>query len=62
MFLKKNGFGLLALKARSIDVTKRPKEIFKQVRQALEKELMIVDYRELEPYEKDHAMFVCKRK
>jgi fibrillarin-like pre-rRNA processing protein len=61
-FLKQGGFGLLALKARSVDVTRNPKDIFRQVRAALEKELTIVDYRELDPYEKDHAMFVCKKK
>jgi fibrillarin-like pre-rRNA processing protein len=61
-FLKPGGFGLLALKARSVDVTRHPKEIFKQVRAALEKELTIVDYRELDPFEKDHAMFVVKKK
>lgn len=62
IYLKKGGFGLLALKARSIDVTKNPKEIFKQVRSELERELIVVDYRDLEPYEKDHALFVCKKK
>ena len=62
-FLKKGGFGLLALKARSIDVSKKPKHIFREVRHQLEKSKMtVVDYRELEPYEKDHAMFVCKKK
>lgn len=61
-YLKKGGFGLLAIKARSIDVSKNPKEIFKKVRAQLEKKITIVDYRELEPYEKDHAMFVCKKK
>lgn len=62
-YLKKGGFGLLALKARSIDVSKKPREIFKQVRKQLEQSsMMVVDYRELEPYEKDHAFFVCKRK
>jgi len=62
MFLKKGGFGLLALKARSVDVTKKPKDIFKQVRAVLEKEMVIVDYRELDPFEKDHAFFVVKKK
>ncbi len=60
-FLKTGGFGLLALKARSIDVAKHPKEIFKQVRAELEKHITIVDYRELSPFEKDHAFFVCKK-
>lgn len=62
-YLKRGGFGLLALKARSVDVTKRPREIFREVRILLEKSSMVVvDYRELEPFERDHAMFVCKKK
>lgn len=62
IFLKQGGFGLLALKARSVDVTKNPKDIFRRVRAELEKEMIVVDYRELDPYEKDHAMFVVKKK
>ncbi|MGE0793032.1 MAG: fibrillarin-like rRNA/tRNA 2'-O-methyltransferase [Candidatus Woesearchaeota archaeon] len=62
IFLKEGGFGLLALKARSVDVTKSPREIFKLTRAQLESVMTVVDYRELEPFEKDHAFFVCKRK
>ena len=62
MFLKKDGYAIIAIKARSIDVTKYPKEIFNEVREMLEKELIIVDYRTLEPYQKDHCMFICKNK
>jgi len=62
MFLKKGGFGLLTVKARSIDVTKVPKKIFNQVRNELERNITIVDYRELDPYEKDHCIFVVKKK
>ena len=61
-FLKKDGYALLAIKARSIDVTKQPKQIFKEVRERLDKEMIIVDYRMLEPYQKDHAFFICKNK
>ncbi len=61
-FLKPGGFGILALKARSVDVTKRPADIFKIVRTELEKHMIISDYRDLYPYEKDHAYFVCKKK
>lgn len=61
-FLVSGGFGLLALKARSVDVTKKPKDIFKTVRAELEQKYVVVDYRELNPYEKDHAMFVVKKK
>jgi fibrillarin-like pre-rRNA processing protein len=62
MFLKPGGFGLLALKARSMDVSKNPKVLFKEVRAELEKHILVVDYRELDPYEKDHAFFVVKKK
>jgi len=63
-FLKKGGFGLLALKARSVDVTKKPRDIFRIVRDELESnpDYSIVDYRELSPLEQDHAMFVVKKK
>lgn len=60
-FLKQGGFGILAVKARSVDVTKRPKEVFNQVRAELEKSITVADYRELDPFEKDHAFFVCKK-
>jgi len=62
MFLKKGGFGMLAVKARSIAVQEKPSRVFAEVRQQLEKETIIVDYRTLEPFEKDHAVFVVKMK
>ena len=62
LFLNKEGYALLAVKARSVDVTKKPKAIFAEVRQRLEKELTIVDYRVLDPFEKDHCMFICKNR
>jgi fibrillarin-like pre-rRNA processing protein len=62
MFLKKGGYCLLALKAKSIDVTKNSRDIFRQVRKQLDQKVVIVDYRELAPFERDHAFFVCKKK
>ena len=62
IFLKNGGYGMLALKARSIDVTKNPKQIFREVKEKLEKFLTIIDYRELDPFQKDHCMFICKKK
>ena len=61
-FLKKEGYALLAVKARSVDVTKKPRQIFEKVRKAIEKELTIIDSRILDPFEKDHCMFICKKK
>ena len=62
LFLKDGGYALLALKSRSIDVTKNPRQIYKEVKERLEKELTVVDYRELDPFQKDHCMFICKKK
>ncbi|MEM4336780.1 MAG: fibrillarin-like rRNA/tRNA 2'-O-methyltransferase [Candidatus Woesearchaeota archaeon] len=62
LYLKDEGFAAIAVKARSIDVSKKPKEIFEMAKKELEKNVIIVDYRTLEPLEKDHAFFVCKKK
>lgn len=63
-FLLPGGTGMLALKARSVDASRRPAEIFKETRKRFEREegIVLVDYRELAPFEKDHAFFVVKRK
>jgi fibrillarin-like pre-rRNA processing protein len=61
-FLKARGWGMIALKSRSIDVTKEPKEIYKEARKVLEKEFEILSFVELNPFEKDHGYFVCKLK
>lgn len=63
-YLKKGGFGLLALKARSVDVAEKPRIIFAQVKRELENSssVTLVDYKELDPFERDHAFYVCKKK
>ncbi len=62
LFLKKEGYALLAVKARSIDVTKKPKALFAEIKQRLEKEMTIIDSRLLDPHQKDHCIFICKNK
>jgi fibrillarin-like pre-rRNA processing protein len=62
MFLKKEGFGFLCVKSRSVDISKKPAEIFRDVRAQLEKELIIVDYRLIDPFQRDHCVYVCKKK
>ncbi|MCB9358357.1 fibrillarin-like rRNA/tRNA 2'-O-methyltransferase [Candidatus Woesearchaeota archaeon] len=59
-FLKPKGTGILSVKARSIDVTKKPRHIFDNVRHQLSKEVKVVDYKELAPFEMDHCLFVIK--
>lgn len=61
-FLKSGGVGFLALKARSIDVTRRPQEIFDKVRRELKRKYTLMEERSLYPYEKDHVLFVVKKR
>ena len=57
MFLMDGGYLLLAIKARSIDVTKEPSEIYRrEVNTLKERGFEIIDVVHLEPYYKDHAM------
>jgi len=57
-FLKPGGFAMLSIKARSIDVTRPPKEIYKKELEKLEKHFTILERLELDPYEKDHMLVV----
>jgi fibrillarin-like pre-rRNA processing protein len=62
MFLKPNGFGMIAVKSRSIDVLKKPKEVYRETRVKLEEIFEVLDFVELDPYDKDHGFFVTKFK
>ncbi|PLW79766.1 fibrillarin [Candidatus Woesearchaeota archaeon] len=63
LFLKEGGFGMLFVKSKSIDISKRPKQIYSMVRKDLEDAgLTIVDFKELDPFEKDHCIFIVKKK
>jgi fibrillarin-like pre-rRNA processing protein len=58
-YLKKNGKGLLIVKARSIDVSLKPKKAYDLVCSTLKDNgLKIVDMIDLKPYEKDHAVIL----
>jgi fibrillarin-like pre-rRNA processing protein len=61
-FLKPGGFGILSLKARSVDVTKQPTAVFKETFQALERTGSVVDQRDLSPLERDHTLYVWKKR
>ena len=54
--------GIIMIKARSIDVTMNPNSIFKQEKSKLEQGgLKIIEEIKLNPYEKDHIAFICKK-
>ncbi len=61
-FLKDGGYALLSLKSRSVDITKTPQQIYAEARKLLEADLIVLDYKTLDPFEKDHALFICKKK
>ena len=55
-YMKKNSYGILMVKARSIDVSLKPKKAYEKVAKELEKNnLKIKKMIDLAPYEKDHA-------
>jgi len=62
-FLKVNGYILLVIKARSIDVTKDPKEIYKAEVEKLENSnFETIQIINLDPYDKDHAIVLSRYK
>lgn len=58
-YLKKDGFFVYMVKARSIDVTKDPKKVFdEEISSLKEAGLEIEKVKYLHPFEKDHAMII----
>jgi len=60
-FLKSKGYLMLAVKSRSIDVTKSPNKIYKEEIAKL-KDFKIIDWKTLDPLEKAHAFIVARSK
>ncbi len=60
MFLKAGGYAFIMIKARSIDVTAEPREVYKSQIKKLEEMFDIEAIRELEPFHKDHAAVIAK--
>jgi fibrillarin-like pre-rRNA processing protein len=62
-FLKANFYGAVAIKSRSIDVIKSPRQVYKEAMEKLkENGFEIVDFVTLDPYQKDHIFIVVKLK
>jgi fibrillarin-like pre-rRNA processing protein len=62
-FLIDGGYVYLAIKARSIDVTKEPDEVYKaEIATLREGGFEIIDVIHLDPYDKDHAMVFAQYK
>lgn len=60
-YLKDDGAGLLAIKARSISDALPAEEIFDQVKEKISDEMEIVDEVGLDPYENDHLVIKVRK-
>ncbi|MBI2005383.1 MAG: fibrillarin-like rRNA/tRNA 2'-O-methyltransferase [Candidatus Aenigmarchaeota archaeon] len=61
-FLKPKGFAIIAVKSQSIDVTRPPREVYKECLKELDQQFEILDSVELDPYEKFHLFVVMRSK
>ena len=62
LFSKEDALGMITIKARSIDVTMKPNDIFRQEKKNLkEGGLKVIEEIKLDPYEKDHIAFICEK-
>jgi len=61
-FLKKGGYAFVAIKSQSIDVTKKPDDVFDMFLNKVKKQFEIVEKMKLEPFDKDHLFVVLKKK
>lgn len=62
IFLKKNSYGCLSLKTKSISQSKNKKEILENETKILEKYFLIEQIVSIEPYEKEHYLILVKKK
>jgi len=61
--LRRGGWGMMAIKARSIDVAESPSILYDREVELLRRNgFAVVDLVDLEPYERDHAVVVAKYK
>ena len=62
-FLKPRGYGLLAVKSRSIDVAKKPREVYNEQKDMLVTAgYEVIEMIDLQPHERDHMMIVVRKK
>lgn len=63
-YLKRDGYLLLSIKARSIDTVANPKEVYKseikKLEQAFEPEFEVLNAKDLMPYHEDHLGILAK--
>jgi fibrillarin-like pre-rRNA processing protein len=61
-FLKKGGYAYFVIKSQSIDISKKPKEVFEAELKTLENDFEVIERMGLEPYDRMHLFSVLKKK
>ncbi|MEM2137774.1 MAG: fibrillarin-like rRNA/tRNA 2'-O-methyltransferase [Candidatus Anstonellaceae archaeon] len=62
LFLKKGGWGMIAIKSQSIDVTRAPKKVFEEFVAKVGGEISVSQQIELSPYDLEHLFIAGKKK
>jgi fibrillarin-like pre-rRNA processing protein len=60
-FVKKGGYGLLSLKARSINATLPANQVIGKEKQYLQTKFKLIESVDLHPYEREHALLVFQK-
>jgi fibrillarin-like pre-rRNA processing protein len=61
-FLKRGGYAYFVIKSQSIDISKKPREIFESELKILENDFEVIEKTSLDPYDKLHLFSVLKKK
>ncbi len=61
-FLKKKGYAYFVIKSQSIDISRQPKDVFKEELAKLEDTFEMVETHSLEPYDSAHLFVVLRKK
>ena len=62
MFLKQGGWGMIAIKSQSIDVTRQPRKVFEEFVTRVGGEIEVSDQIDLHPYDLEHLFIAGKRR
>jgi len=62
LFLKKGGWGMIAIKSQSIDVTRQPEKIFKEFVAKMGSDIEVSQQIDLTPFDLEHLFIVGKKK
>lgn len=61
MFLKNGGSAALAIKTRSVDVSKPSKKVIEDTLRVLREKVQVLTSLDLYPYQKDHALIIVRK-